>query len=766
MSDTLENATSVLKESKPSEDLRLVLDAVPALIGTRLPDGTIEFVNQGWLDFAGLSRSELTGDGWKSVIHPDDLPAHAGRIRAGMQAGALYASEVRVRRADGVYRWFLNRGTPLRDETGCIVRWYSITTDIEDTKQIEYVLRESERRLAEAQRVAHVGHWERDLETDRIEWSDETYRIFGLTPGKLNDCSMLFTLMHPEDLPRVQFAIERAIQGTQRYDVEYRAVLQDGSIRFLHSQGDVVWDESQQRRRMFGTVQDITQLKETQRQLLALAENSPDLIARFDCEGRYMFVNSAWEKMSGISAGEFSGKLIGQVSPSLTHPDIQREIPVLSQAILQVIATGASSEMEVNVRRDNGKRVYNVRLIPEHDELGRLASVLHVGRDITARKRSEEALQESEERCRLALDVAAVGTWRHDLTTGIVHLDRRSQIVWGFDHPEVQNVEMVSRIHPEDFMRVNERYAAAQLLTDPSFACECRVIRPDGEIRWLALRGRPYFKDTQPGEDGVRKVALTIGTYLDITEQKRAEEELRRTQTELARVARASMVGELTASIAHEVNQPLAAIVTNANACIRWLAGETPNFHEANEALQRIVRDGKRASDVVARIRSLLKNEMPAKTCFSLEDLIQDIVTLTEGEIRRREVLLQTRLGRGLPPVTADRVQLQQVLLNLVMNSLDALSEIKGARRLNILAEMSPEGPRLSVEDTGVGIPPHQISRIFEAFYSTKADGLGMGLSISRSIIAAHGGRLWVQPNGGNSPGTTFLFTLPISGNA
>ncbi len=245
-------------------------------------------------------------------------------------------------------------------------------------------------------------------------------------------------------------------------------------------------------------------------------------------------------------------------------------------------------------------------------------------------------------------------------------------------------------------------------------------------------------------------------------ERKRSEEALRAAQAELARVARATTMGELTASIAHEVNQPLAAVVTNADACLRWLAAEAPDLDEARAAAQRIVRDGNRASDVIARIRGFLKKGEPVTIKLSINDVVREIIMLTQGEVLRRDASLLTELADGLPAVSADLVQLQQLLLNLMMNALDAMSAVTDRPRVLRIRTSTYESAAILValRDSGVGLNAEQMERLFEAFYTTKPEGMGMGLSISRSIVEAHGGRLWATPNDGS--GATFQFTLPI----
>jgi signal transduction histidine kinase len=269
---------------------------------------------------------------------------------------------------------------------------------------------------------------------------------------------------------------------------------------------------------------------------------------------------------------------------------------------------------------------------------------------------------------------------------------------------------------------------------------------------------------------------------IDITKRKRAEEKLGEAQNQLAHVSRVNMMGELAASIAHEVNQPLAGMLTNANASLRWLAGDSPNFAEVQEAIQRIVRDGNRASDVMARMRALFKKAPSAKEPVVINSIIQEVLALALPELRRNRVLLQTQLAHDLPIVIGDKIQLQQVILNLVMNAIEAMTGAEGPRDLQVISQKITETRSgsgtepveaggfnereqsfvlIAVRDSGPGLDPKQLQRVFETFYTTKSSGMGMGLAISRSIIEAHRGRLWV---GSNTPtGAVFQFTLPVN---
>jgi C4-dicarboxylate-specific signal transduction histidine kinase len=256
---------------------------------------------------------------------------------------------------------------------------------------------------------------------------------------------------------------------------------------------------------------------------------------------------------------------------------------------------------------------------------------------------------------------------------------------------------------------------------------------------------------------------LVLETNSDITERKHAEEAVRKAQAELAHVSRVTTLGEMAASIAHEVDQPLSGVVINANASLRFLTGASPNLDEVRDGLQAIARDGRRASDVIARIRGLARRTPSEKESLDINEVVREVVALAEGEGRRARARCRTELGGDLPRVVGDRVQLQQVVLNLLLNGLEAMSAVVDRRRELVISteREATEWVRVEVKDSGSGIDPQLANRLFEAFYTTKPGGMGMGLSISRTIVEQHGGRLWAVPNDG--PGTTFRFTVPCT---
>jgi len=386
-----------------------------------------------------------------------------------------------------------------------------------------------------------------------------------------------------------------------------------------------------------------------------------------------------------------------------------------------------------------------------------LAQGIIMGQAEARRRRAEEQLRRNEAYLAAGQRLSHTGSWAWNVA-------RQENSFWSEEHYHIYGFEASTgtvpyreawqRIHPQDKPLFDATLAAA-IRNRTDFDLIHRLLFPDGSIKYIHTLGHPVL-------DSSGHMVEYIGTAMDVTERKLAEEALRQTQSELARVARVTTVGELTASIAHEVNQPLAAVVTNGNACLRWLAAKPSNLEEARKAVERIIRDANRASEVIARIRMLLKKNEPVRTRLNPNQLIREIVALVEAEARRQDVSVQTELAVNLPRVTGDRVQLQQVLLNLVVNALDAMSTVDQGRRILRLqtSRIRNEAVQIAVQDSGVGLTAENPEQFFEAFYTTKPQGLGMGLSISRSIVESHGGRLWAAANDG--PGASFLFTLPV----
>jgi PAS domain S-box-containing protein len=371
--------------------------------------------------------------------------------------------------------------------------------------------------------------------------------------------------------------------------------------------------------------------------------------------------------------------------------------------------------------------------------------------DITERKHAEETLRRSEAYLSEAQRLSHTGSWASDPVI-------RKHTYWSEEIFRIMGLdpaggppgfeEFERRVHPDDRARTRERFRTA-IHGKADFDHSYRIVKPGGEVREIHAIGHPVF-----GPSG--DVVEFVGTLMDVTERRRAEEE----RQALAHANRITTMGQLTASIAHEVNQPIAAVVTNAQAALRWLNMQPSDPEEVRQALDRIVRNGRRAGDVIGRIRALVAKAAPRNDQLDINEVMLEVITLTRSELHGSGTSLQTQLANGLPLILGDRIQLQQVMLNLIFNAVEAMSGSRdGSRELLIRTEQDGPIVLVAVQDSGPGLKPESVDRLFDAFYTTKPDGMGMGLSICRSIVEAHGGRMWATAN--LPRGAVFRFNLP-----
>jgi len=438
------------------------------------------------------------------------------------------------------------------------------------------------------------------------------------------------------------------------------------------------------------------------------------------------------------------------------HP---QDLDKFLRTFLTAVAEKVDAELEYRILLPDGTVKY-VHTIghPVLNADGEFVELVGTTVDITDRKRAEESLRRSQAYLAEAERLTHTGSFAGDATTKPLYWSEELYRIFGFDPQQGLPTpeQPLQRVHPEDLDTLLQGFARViQQRVDAEV--EYRLVMPDGKIKWVHGIGHPVLNSN--GE-----LVEMIGTTVDITERKRAEEErarLHRLETDLAHINRVSIMGELTASIAHEVNQPLSGVVSNGSACLRWLASDTPNIEEARETARRIVRDGKRAAEIIGRIRALTKRTATPREKLDLNEAIREILPLVGDEAKKKSVTIRTCFADDLSPVLGDRVQLQQVVLNLVMNGFEAMNTITDrARELVITSRNTdPDQVEVTVEDSGTGLHPEASARIYDAFYTTKPSGMGMGLSICRSILLAHDGRLWATANQG--AGTTFHFALP-----
>ncbi len=482
----------------------------------------------------------------------------------------------------------------------------------------------------------------------------------------------------------------------------------------------------------------------------SLFENVPVGVALVGARGRYVEVNPAFCTMTGYSAAE-----LRRFSPTdITHEDDR----ATTEAILAARAadTSYAPRIEKRYRRKDGGIIWaelSTFMVPI---MG--AAPLHAGVavDITERKRAEDALRRSEAYLTEAQRLSRTGSFGWNVARDDIFWSEESFNIFGYDKAPSANIEMVlQRVHPEDRAFV-QRIIDQASSTGRDFDFEYRLLMPDGAVRYVQVVGLAVRDQADELE--------FIGSVMDITAAKRAEERLQKAQADLAHAARLTTLGELAASIAHEINQPLAAVATSGNACLRWLSRDPPDLDAARQSVARIVQDAHRAGDVIRSLRALAVKSGPQFMPLDLNDAIQEVLALTRSDLHRHGVALHTELSTPLPQVLGDKVQLQQVLLNLITNAVDAMSEITGrAKTLTITAHpVPPDGVLIAVEDTGAGFDLATAEQIFMPFYTTKSSGMGMGLSICKTIIEAHGGQLRAKPN--LPQGAIFQFRLPADG--
>jgi PAS domain S-box-containing protein len=626
-------------------------------------------------------------------------------------------------------------------------------------------LQESESRLEAAQRIARVGWWERDYATGHVSLSDQACRIFGVQPLDMPQWhGRWVSLIHPEDRSKTAAASEVALAGGPRYDVEYRVVRPDGTVRMVHSQGDVTRDDSGRPLRQFGVMQDVTELWRAQQELRArqdmldLAQKAARAVAfswyigARESENRW---SPELEAMYGLEPGTFDGTYQGW--KKLVHPD---DWPAVKVAISRANESGEVAAEYRVIHKDGTVHWLRAKGRMFFDAEGQPERIVGFMIDVTDWRHAEEALRASEARFRTFVDHATDAFFLLDEQLRVVDVNRQACESLGYGREELVG------LHPRDFDAGLDEAAIARLAdragAGERINFETRHRRKDGTVFPVEIRAGTF-------RQGGKLFYLALAR--DMSERTLAEDTLRAkdqalevARTELARVSRLTTLGEMTASIAHEVSQPLGAMIASAAAGARWLAAEPPDMAEARAAFENIVADGKRARDVIVRVRALAKRQVPRIELLDVNRKILDVLALTERELPGHGIVLRTELAGTLPPVAGDRVQLQQVLLNLILNAIDAMSAVHDRpRELAIVSRTDgPNAVVVEVRDSGTGLDPEGAERVFEAFYTTKTEGVGIGLSISRSIIEAHGGRLWAGPN--EPRGAVFRFSLPVAG--
>jgi PAS domain S-box-containing protein len=541
----------------------------------------------------------------------------------------------------------------------------------------EEKLQRSEAYLAEAQRLTHTGSWAWRVEgRDILHVSEQWYRTYGFDPEKGPPAwEERLRRVHPEDRAKWQGAIDRAIDKKGDYEVEFRILLPDGTVKYIHTVGHPVLNASGDLAEFVGSATDITDRKRAE-VLLAGEKRLLEMIARGD--SRALILEGACLLVEELASGSLSSILLMDPSANCLRHGAAPSLPITYTEAIDGAVIG-----------------------PFAGSCG------------TAAYRAEPVI---------VSDIASDPLWADYRDLALAH---ELRACW----------------------------------STPILSSTGRVLGT------FATYYREPRRPSSEEHNVIERITHLASIAIERKQAEEALEALRQAQADLAHFSRVTTMGELTASLAHEVNQPIAAAVTNANTCLRWLAANPPNVEEARAAVMRIVKDGKRGAEIINRVRLLFKKGTPERDLVDVNEVVREMIVLLRSEATPYNISVRTELAAELPPVLGDRVQLQQVMMNLMLNGIDAMRDVDGTRELAIKSQRAEnEQVLVTVSDTGVGLPAQQADRIFQAFFTTKSHGTGMGLSISRSIVESHGGRLWAAEN---SPrGASFQLTLPTKGEA
>lgn len=747
-----------VRSSHDSLDLRRLIETIPALVVCALPDGSAEFTNRAWREYTGYAPEQLSGKGWQAVIHPSDLAKFMEDWRAALSTGKPFEAEARLQSANGRYRWFLIRKAlaVARPEkaTGSLLTLIACE-DIHERKQAQAKLRQSETRLEAFLENSPNLIFMKDPQGRYLYINREFGRAFrvrgeqiiGKTDGDV---------FSPEQAMAFQ-AGDRLVLETGVFMEFEISDHQDDGLHTRIVQKFPLFDVEGEICSVAGIATDITErIKQesarrySEERHRLVVETASDAVVSVDQSGTIQFANPATSRVFGYEPAELIGKPL-----TMLMPEFMRDAH--KAGFQRYLVTGRRhmnwQGAELSGLRKNGQEF---AIEVSFGELSNNGDRVFTGfiRDISERKLAEDKLRTSERSLRELTETIPQMLWSADAAGSVNYCNQRVLDYTGLSAEEVRRGDWMKAVYHDDADGMAEAWSSA-VSTGKPFQYEFRCFRiMDHSYRWCISRALPL-------RDQDDRVIRWYGAVVDLHDWREAQQALQITQVELARVSRLTTMGELTASIAHEVNQPLTAVTNNSSACLRLLANHNLEPEVLRHTLEEIIADATRASAVIARIRAFIKKRPAENKQVDVNEVIQEVLGLLAHELQNNKIRLDCQLTKALPLVLGDRVQLQQVLLNLIMNGIEAMSTVTDRpRRLSVQTRTDSSGGALvAVADSGIGLGREE-DRLFTPFFTTKAHGMGMGLTISRSLIEAHGGRLWAAPN--DPDGAVFSFTLPV----
>jgi PAS domain S-box-containing protein len=799
------------------KQFRTLANSIPQLAWMADKEGYIFWYNDRWYDYTGTTLEEMRGWGWQKVHHPDEVARVVERIKVAFATGEPWEDTFPLRSKCGEYRWFLSRALPIFDDDGKVVRWFGSHTDVTEQRELEKALRqrrdELERTIVDQNaELSRTNEILRSILTDMgdaviVADKDQNFLVFnpaaermfgaGATRAHATEWAQRYGLYLSDSvtpLPEEELPLLRSIRGEEVNDVEMfvrhekapRGLWVRISGRPLRAKGEVVGG--------IVVCRDITPIKEEEffragqsRVLEMIAADKPlhdvltelVLLMERQAEGLRCSIlllsrdgkhvrNGAAPNLPGDYVKAIEGAPIGPRNGSCGTAMFLRKPVVVTDVMTDPLwvdyrdlaqGCGLRACWSYPILSPQGEVLGSFAMYreekrgprPEENRLTEIAT--HLAGIAIGRRQQQAVLRERDARISLAAESAEIAFWVLYSDETNAWMSEKGRLMYGFDSQLPLTCDIIfSRVHPDEREKVKADYDRSCALHG-QFESEHRLLLPHGRTRWVIMRGR-CLKD----ENG--NLIETIGVTLDVSAQKQAELQKQIQREEMAHRNRVSLMGEMTASFAHELNQPLTAIANTAAAARRFLERGNMEPELLKQLLQDMVADSRRAGEVIRGIRSLVRKDASVHTRISVNAVIADTVRLVSSDVLARDSVVTTELDPQLPQVNGEPIQIQQVLLNLIVNALDASESLPpNERRIIICTRSENETVEVVVRDFGSGLPPDRPDKIFDHFFSTKENGMGMGLAIVRSIIEAHGGTI----SGENAPdrGARITVRLP-----
>jgi PAS domain S-box-containing protein len=775
--------------------LAQTIDTIPANVFSAGTDGSVNYLNARMREWFGRADEKIMASEWIHLTHPEDRDGTVEAWLGAVAAQTPYRRKVRFLHHSGEYRWCDNQAHPLRDAQGAIIAWHGVVNDIHDRTLAEDALLASERNLRLTIDTIPTLAWSARADGGADFFNRHYLEYVGLPEEELRDWQWT-RVIHPDDLAAIIATWQQLGASGTGGEAQARVRRHDGAYRWFSFRAHPLRNDKGEVIKWYGANVDIDEQKRAtmmlagERQLLELIASgrllhdiletlcsvTESVLPGCVCEAHLLegtgtvFEFSVFPSRPSSLEDLITGQAVevGLAPCALAVADSRQVIVddletdprwLDSPHRAQLLEHGLRAVWSTPIRSRAGGIlgtlcIYHRRpsALQAHEQ-DIIQRAVHIASIAIERSRAEDELRRREYLLRTAERISETGSFSWDLVN--------NKLVWSEQMFRIWEVEpttdlgppaLLPIVHPDDRAIVEEKIARIFRGEENVENIE-RIIMPDGRIKYLSQSTVLFNYD-----DGRREC---IGVSQDITRRRRAEDAVEKLRSELTHATRVMTLGELAASIAHEVNQPLSGILANASTCLRMLAADDPDIEGATRTAQRSIRDANRASEVIKRLRGLYRKQDFASELFNFNEAAQEVLSICAHDMQRRGIVLKSSFDERVPPLMGDRIQLQQVILNLLLNAADALSSTsKGLRTITVESSGAEPGiVQFAVRDTGSGVAPEDLDRIFEAFFTTKPHGMGMGLSVSKTIVERHGGKLWASANDG--PGATFAFSIP-----